>query len=308
MFISIVIPVYYNEGSLIKTFEKVKQILDKNNHINSYEIIFIDDGSKDNSLKKLKSIKDTNSNVKIIKLTRNFGQVYAIYAGYQIAQGDVVVTLSADLQDPPELISQMIDEHVNNEYEIVVCTRENREENYIRRITSKIFYILMKNLSFPNMPAGGFDFALLSKKVIDYMNNSIEVNPFWQGQILWSGYSIQFIPYTRRKREIGKSRWTFGKKLKYLIDGVLGYSYLPIRLISLIGILIFLIGIFYSIVITFNYFFGDTPFKGWAPIVILILLLSGFQLLTLGFIGEYLWRTLDQVRNRPKYIVEKIWE
>jgi dolichol-phosphate mannosyltransferase len=163
----------------------------------------------------------------------------------------------------------------------------------------------MQKLSFSNMPIGGFDYALLSKEVIKVILANKETNPFWQGQILWSGFPIKFIPYIRRERAEGKSRWTFGKKIKYLIDGVLAYSFFPLRAISVLGGILFLMGVVYSIIIVFQYYWGNVPFKGWAPIMILILLLFGIVLLMLGIIGEYLWRVLDQVRGRAGYIIEK---
>ncbi|MBK7380886.1 MAG: hypothetical protein IPJ03_18180 [Ignavibacteriales bacterium] len=201
----------------------------------------------------------------------------------------------------------MIETYVVDKCEIVIL-RESREESYFRRKTSSIFYKLIKHLSFKEMPPGGFDFVLISDKVKKALLNNSESNPFWQGQILSLGYKPKFIPYTRLKREFGISRWTFSKKLKYLIDGVLNYSYLPVRFMSLFGLIVALAGFIYAIYIAIARIFGNVPFTGWAPIMILVLVLSGFQMLMLGIIGEYLWRTLDQVRNRPPYIIEKIYE
>lgn len=310
MDISIIVPVYFNEGSIRNTFMQISEILKSNNNVKDYEIIFIDDGSEDSSLDEILKLKIEfpNENIKIIKFTKNFGQISAIRAGYSIATGNTVINISADLQDPPALINKMIEIHLNENYEIVVCTREAREESYFRRKTSSIFYKLMKYLSFNNMPEGGFDFVLISDKVKKAILNNSESNPFWQGQLLYLGYKIKFIPYTRQKREVGISRWTFSKKLKYLIDGVLSYSYLPVRLMSLIGLIVSLFGFIYAIVIVIAWYFGNVPFSGYAPIMILVLVLSGFQMLMLGIIGEYLWRTLDQVRSRPPYIIEKIYE
>jgi len=212
------------------------------------------------------------------------------------------------MQDPPELMLEMIDSFFNEKNPIVICVREARDESYFRKKTSSFFYFLMQRLNFSNMPIGGFDYALLGKDVVDSICSADETNPFWQGQILYTGYSIKFIPYQRRKREIGKSKWTFSKKIKYLIDGVLGYSYLPLRLMSVSGVIIFIAGIIYATIIFISYFFGNYPFKGWTPIMILLLIFSGLQMLFLGIIGEYLWRTLDQVRNRKPYIIERTYE
>lgn len=306
---SIVIPVFCNELNIEPTFNKIHDVVIKKNPHLKFEIIFVDDGSYDNSLEKLIELKKSHEGlIKIIKFTRNFGQVNAIYAGYSRAKGKCIVNISADLQDSPELINEMFKYHFEENYPIVICTRSDRDESFARRTTSKMFYAAMRKLSFSNMPAGGFDFLLIDQKVKSLLLSNMEANAFWQGQILWTGYKVKFIPYTRQKRELGESKWTFSKKLKYLIDGVLGYSFLPIRLMSILGLLISLSGFIYSIFIVIAKFTGNVPFQGWAPLMILVLLLSGFQMLMLGIIGEYLWRTLDEVRRRQAYVIESFYD
>lgn len=306
---SIVIPVFCNELNIEPTFNKIHDVVIKKNPHLKFEIIFVDDGSYDNSLEKLIELKKSHEGlIKIIKFTRNFGQVNAIYAGYSRAKGKCIVNISADLQDSPELINEMFKYHFEENYPIVICTRSDRDESFARRTTSKMFYAAMRKLSFSNMPAGGFDFLLIDQKVKSLLLSNMEANAFWQGQILWTGYKVKFIPYTRQKRELGESKWTFSKKLKYLIDGVLGYSFLPIRLMSILGLLISLSGFIYSIFIVVAKFTGNVPFQGWAPLMILVLLLSGFQMLMLGIIGEYLWRTLDEVRRRQAYVIESFYD
>ena len=306
---TIIVPVYFNEGELHKTFEELNEkVIQKNSHL-SGEIIFIDDGSKDKSLQELIAIKNSHTGlVKIIKLSRNFGQLAAITAGYHNAAGKCIINISADLQDPPELINEMLRYHFKEAYQIVICTRSGRNESFLRKLTSKIFYKIMKILSFPNMPEGGFDFALISKQVKEMILSHNEANFSWQGSILWSGFEPKFIPYRREKRFIGRSRWTFSKKIKALIDGVLAYSFFPIRIISVFGAIVASLGFFYALWIIIAWYFGDVPFTGWAPLMVLVLVLSGIQMIILGVIGEYLWRTLDQVRNRAPYIIEKIYE
>jgi polyisoprenyl-phosphate glycosyltransferase len=305
---SIIIPVYYNEGSLKLIYEALEDKVIKRNPEKSCEIIFVDDGSGDNSFGELMEIRNQHPDiVKIVKFVRNFGQLQAIMAGYKLAKGKCVISISADLQDPPELINDMLNYHFKEDYQIVVCSREARDESLFRRGTSEIFYYLMKRLSFPNMPVKGFDYVLLSERVKDIILENQETNAFFQGQILWTGYDIKFIPYKRQKRSIGKSRWTFSKKIKYLIDGVLSYSYFPLRAMSVIGLIVSLVGFLYALSIFIARILGSVPIKGWAPLMIIVLVLSGIQMLMLGIIGEYLWRALDQVRNRQPYIVEKIF-
>lgn len=306
---SIIIPVYYNEGSIEKTFNLLKEkVISINKDLNC-ELIFVDDGSQDNSFKEILDLKDKYPDlIKAIKFTRNFGQVSAIYAGYQYAKGKCMINISADLQDPPELINEMIHYHLQDKYEIVICSRESREDSYLKRKTSDIFYKLIKKLSFPNMPSGGFDFALISDKVKNIILEKKESNPFWQGHLLWTGHRVKFIPYKRSEREIGKSRWTFSKKIKYLIDGVTSYSYFPVRLMSVVGSIVALLGFLYAIFIVLARIFGRAVPYGWAPIMVAVLVLSGIQMLMIGIVGEYLWRVLDQTRNRQPYIIEKIFD
>jgi glycosyltransferase involved in cell wall biosynthesis len=306
---SIVIPVYFNEGSLKQTMESIKrEVIEQNPHY-TCEVIFVDDGSGDNSLEELLRICQENPEiVKIIKLTRNFGQTNALLAGFAHAKGKCIIAISADGQDPPSLIDDMLNAHFTEGYDIVVCTRKGRDESYYRIITSKIFYSLMKKLTFPNMPKGGFDFFLLSERAMQVFLSNIDAHPFFQGQILWMGYRTKFIEYHRLDRITGKSRWTFTKKLTYLIDGVSAYSFFPLRVSSFAGALLALLGFLYAVIIFSLRLFWGNPIKGWAPLMILILVLGGFQLLMLGIVGEYIWRTLTQVRKRDLYIIDTIYD
>ena len=305
---SIVIPVYFNEGSLKTTFEALLEEVFRKNPGRSGEVIFVDDGSRDGSLLELHGLRDKNPGiVKIIKFTRNFGQVNAILAGFAHATGKCVVVLSADGQDPPSLINDMLKAHFEESYEIVLCAREGRDEPAYRIVTSKIFYALMRKLSFANMPLGGFDYFLLGRKALDTLSRNQEAHGFLQGQILWTGYNIKFLHYERRNRKVGTSRWTFGKKLTYLIDGVMSYSFVPIRLISIIGGLVALAGFLYAILLIALWLVRGHPVQGWTAIMVLVLLLSGTQLLMLGVIGEYVWRTLAQSRNRDPYVIDKVY-
>jgi dolichol-phosphate mannosyltransferase len=306
---SVVIPVYYNEGLLTETMNTIKNDVIARNPDLSCEVIFVDDGSGDGSFGELLKIYEENiKTVKVIKLTRNFGQVNALHAGFSYAHGKCIIAISADGQDPPVLINDMLKAYFQEHFEIVACERQSRDESLYRSLTSKIFYAMIKKLSFQNMPIGGFDFILLGRRVIDILIKNREAHSFLQGQILWTGFKTKFIKYERKKRKMGTSRWTFGKKLTYLIDGVMSYSFFPIRLISLIGIIFAFLGFFYAIFIFFFKIIGGIPIKGWAPIMIILLVVAGIQMLMLGIIGEYLWRTLAQVRYRDPFIIEAIYD
>jgi len=303
--LSIIVAVYMNEGSLYNTYIELKGILENKLKKFRYEIIFVNDGSSDNSLKELISIKAIDPGIKIINFSRNFGQLYAILAGFEYAEGDLIINISADLQDPVEIINQMVNKWEEG-YKIVACERSDREDNFISRITSKIFYGLIK-INEPKMPIGGFDYFLLDKCVYKKIAESTQRNTFLQGDILWFGFEPFFIPYTRKKRLFGKSRWYFWKKVKYFIDGVIYTSYMPIRLMSFLGFAVSAIGFIYAVLIFIAWLINKTPFSGYAPIIMTILLVSGILMIMIGIVGEYLWRIYDEVRARPKYIIKDIF-
>lgn len=305
MKLSIIVPVYYNAGTLQQLYQRLTEIA--SSACDEHELVFVDDGSGDESYTVLRELYESDRNhIVIVKLTRNFGQVAAINAGYAYATGDVTVVISADMQDPPELIKEMIEHHKTSGYEIVIAEREAREEGLSRTLPSKFFYRMMKRYAVDNMPIGGYDYFLISETVKRIILESAEKNPFLQGQVLWPGYRPKIIKYTRQKRKVGKSRWTIWKKLKYFIDGFITYTYVPIRFISVAGLITALAGFLYALVIVILKFAGSIEIEGWAPIMVIILLLSGVQMLMLGIIGEYLWRTYDESRKRPSFIIERV--
>lgn len=302
MKVSIVIPVFQNEGSIKPTYFQIKNVLN-NNGFDDYEFIFVNDGSTDDSLKEIDGLIQSDEKVKSITFSRNFGQVPAMIAGFRKAEGDVAINISADMQDPPELIADMINEWKQG-YKIVICHRINRDDGILNNLTSNLFYKLINALN-PKIPKGGFDFCLLDREALDEFNIINERNRFFQGDIMWLGFTVKLIPYERKKREIGSSKWTLSKKLKYLIDGVITTTYLPIRIFSFAGFLFSLSGFIYALIIALNWGLNKTPFNGWAPIMILLLLIGGLLMLMLGVIGEYIWRIYDEVRGRNIFIIKK---
>ncbi|MES2545918.1 MAG: glycosyltransferase family 2 protein [Bacteroidota bacterium] len=300
MKLSFVIPVFRNAGSIVPTYEKLMTLLLQLQY--DHEFIFVNDGSDDSSMEELLPLHHKDFRVKVISFSRNFGQVPAIIAGLKVVSGEAVVIMSADLQEPIELIEEMIAKWKAGN-EIVIGHRVDREDSFIANKASVVFYRLMRYVN-PKMPKGGFDFMLIGQKALQVLNQIDERNRFFQGDILWLGFSTAFIPYSRMKRPFGKSQWTLSKKLKYFIDGLLNTSYAPIRVMSLLGISFSFIGFIYAIVIAYNRFINNTPFDGWAPIMILILIIGGLIMLMLGIIGEYVWRTYDETRKRPLYIIK----
>lgn len=303
--ISFVIPVYRNERAVTITYGQIRGVLVSDLPGYAYEIVFVDDGSDDGSLRELLAIRDGDENVRVVSLTRNFGQMAAILAGFKHASGDVVIQLSADLQDPIALVPRMVAEYERGA-EVVACYREAREDGLSRSLTSRALYRILR-LSYPQIPAGGFDYILLDRTVLDAFNAVDVRNRFFQGDILWFGYKTTFIPYTRMKREIGRSQYTFAKRLKNSLDAILDSSYLPIRFISLAGALTAVAGFLYAIDIVYARLRHHIPFTGWAPIMILILVIGGMLMLMLGIIGEYVWRIYDEVRGKPNYVVRNVF-
>ena len=301
--ISFVIPVYRNERAVTLTYQKIKGALASDLSRYDYEFVFVDDGSDDGSLPELLRLRESDSRVRIISFTRNFGQMAAILAGLKDATGDVILHLSADLQDPVELIPRMVRDYEAGS-ELVIGHRAEREDQWTSRITSRLFYRIIR-MSFPQMPAGGFDYVLMARRVVDSFN-SIEVrNRFFQGDLLWMGYKTTFIPYTRAKRTIGRSQYTFAKRLKNSLDAILDSSYLPIRFISVAGASTAFMGFLYALNIAWTRYLHGTPFTGWAPIMILLLVIGGVLMLMLGIIGEYVWRIYDEVKKKPNYVIRE---
>jgi glycosyltransferase involved in cell wall biosynthesis len=301
--VSLVIPVCRNEGTLSITFDKVMNVF--NNELTGYkpEFVFINDGSDDGSLNELLLLKKRDPSIKIISLSRNFGQTSAVIAGFKKASGAMAVLLSADLQDPPELIIQMI-RSCESGNKIVICHRINRDDTVTSVFTSKLFYSLM-HYANPRIPKGGFDFVLISRQVIDVFNSFDERNRFFQGDILWLGFPTQFLPYSRLKRTIGKSQWSFSKKFKYFIDGLLNTSYFPILAMSVIGFAFSFLGFLYALVVVYLRLKDNIPFKMYSVIITFLLLVGGVIMIMLGIVGEYLWRIYDEAKKRPLYLVEE---
>jgi dolichol-phosphate mannosyltransferase len=305
--VSVVIPVYFNEDNIPVTWAALESALARLPAGHRWEVVFVDDGSGDRSYERLVELFDrAPDRVRVVKLTRNFGQVAAILAGLEQARGDCCVVMSADLQDPPELILEMVERWGGGARKIVLATRIHREENLLTRYASRTFYRLMRRYAIPNMPEGGFDFFLIDRRVVDLVNSVEEKNTFLQGHVLWAGFVPEVIGYTRRKREIGRSRWTLSKRVKYFIDGFVTYTVAPIRLITVVGLVVSLFSFGYAALILVLRLGWGLPVKGWAPIIISVLMLSGVQLLMLGIIGEYLWRSYHETRKLPNSVVESV--
>lgn len=305
--ISIIVPVYYNEQNLLPLYNDLNEKVLKKlpNYELDYELIFVDDGSKDNSYSVIQELSKLDDKIIPLKLSRNFGEHAAILAGLSKCTGDFAVRKAADLQEPSTLIIDMIEKYneVNN---VVLAVRADRDEPLLQRSFSSLYALIMRKFALPNMPKGGFDSFLIDRQVIDVLVDMKEKNTSLMGQILWSGFKTSTVPYTRLKRTIGKSKWTFSKKVKLSIDSLLGFSYFPIRFISFIGFMFSLLAFIGLCITLYRKACGIIDVEGYSSLLILILFGFGIIMISLGILGEYMWRMFDSSRNRPPFIIETL--
>ena len=304
--ISIIISCYFNEKNIPITVKEL--IANEANFQESvtFEYVFVDDGSGDNTFMELLKFKDNYPDkVKIVKLSGNFGSHNAALAGMAHATGDCNVIMAADLQDQPELIPEML-RHWNNGIKLVVANRLDRKDPYISKKMAGAFHSLIRKYALENLPVGGFDFILFDKQLKDEILKINEKNTNIMYLLLWLKYPFVTVPYMRRERKIGKSKWTMKKKIKLFIDSFVAFSFLPIRLISLAGFLLGLVSIVYAFFILYNRITGNIDVRGWSTIMVVFLIVSSFNMISIGILGEYLWRTLDASRNRPNYVIDEV--
>jgi glycosyltransferase involved in cell wall biosynthesis len=308
--LSVVIPVFFNGPTLEQLHQRLLKLEGSISNDVRLEIIFVDDGSGDNSRQVLAEIARMDPcHTRLVFLSRNFGSFNAILAGLHYATGDCTAIISADLQDPPEMIGAMYEQwQAGNQ--TVMALREKREDPLMTRLFSKITYAVLRKLALRDFPKDGFDFVLLDRKIINIIVGMGERNAFLMGLVVWVGFKQSQLFYTRQTRAIGRSRWTFAKKVKYFIDSLLAFSYAPIRIMSVSGIVIGFLGLCFAVFLVILRLLFRITVPGWTALMVTILVLFGFQFLALGVIGEYLWRTLDEVRHRPAFIVDKVigWE
>ncbi|MEG0833308.1 MAG: glycosyltransferase family 2 protein [Oscillospiraceae bacterium] len=300
--LSIVIPVYFNESNLRPLYDDLKaKILDSAKF--EIEVLLVDDGSEDRSWEIIEELCKEDNRLRGIHLSRNFGSHSAMLCGLSESTGDCAVIKAADLQEPTEIILDMFEswQKGNN---VVLAVRAGRDEKASTTFFANFYYKLTQKMALPQMPDTGFDVFLLDRKVIEVLERMDERNSAITGQILWSGFKTGKIYYTRKEREIGKSRWTLKKKIRLVSDTLFGFSSVPITAVSVIGIVSCSASLLWSIVVLVNRLLGDIPVAGFTTLFIFQLFSFGIIMLTLGILGGYLWRSFDASRNRPVYIVE----
>lgn len=300
--ISIVIPVYYNEDTLMDLYQDMKEkILGQ---IGPYELVFVDDGSGDDSWKIMNEIKALDENVRLVKLSRNFGEHAALLAGLSVCTGDCAVTKQADLQEDSTLILEMYESWKKGN-KVVLAVRRSRDENAVKVFFANMYYAMVRKFVNKNMPVGGCDCYLVDRQVIEVLERLDEKNSSLTLQVLWVGFKTDMVYFDRKDREKGKSRWTFAKKFKLVMDSMMSFSYVPIRFMTYIGVVFDLFALVLMISVLVEYFTNGVPILGWASLMCVILLSAGLILSMLGILGEYVWRTLDASRTRPPFIIDE---
>ena len=302
--ISVVVPMYFEQEVVNECYNRIKKVLQSLEKY-TYEIVFVNDGSKDKTLEMLTHIALEDSNVKVISLTRNFGHQVAVTAGLKYITGDAICIIDADMQDPPEIIPQML-EIWEQGFNIVYGKRKSRKkESIFKRITAKLFYNILNLLSDVEIPKDTGDFRIVDRKVVDTINSMPEHNKFLRGLFSWAGYNQYAFEYERQERIAGKTKYPLKKMLKLAFDGIIGFSTKPIKLLSYFGIfsiiLSFILAIYTVIAKIANI---NTLEPGWASIMVVITFFAGVQLISVWIMAEYVGRIYDESKKRPEYIVD----
>ena len=302
--LSIITPCYNEEATIHYFYEETKKYLDTMDV--DYEIIFVNDGSKDKTVEECLKVKEKDNNVKILNFSRNFGKEAAMYAGLNEAKGDLVVIMDTDLQDPPKLLPEIYNILQSNEYDSVATYRVNRKgEPPIRSFFARMFYKMINKMIDVEIVDGARDYRMMKRPMVDAIISMNEYHRFSKGIFAWVGFNTKYLEYENVERVAGETKWSFWKLFKYEIDGIVGFTTLPLRLATFTGIFVSMFGFLYMLYIVIKALvFGD-PVAGFPSLIVIITLLGGIQLLFLGIIGEYLAKTYMETKKRPIYIIKE---
>lgn len=306
MKLSLVVPCYNEEGNVEKFFSEVKRVFD--GKVDDYEFVFVNDGSKDKTLVNLKKLynEQKDSHIQVLSFSRNFGKESAIYAGLNHAKGDMVCLIDADLQQRPEVVLKMLDVMNSNEdLDCVTAYQDERKESKLMTSLKSMFYKIINGIAEVRFVNGASDFRLMKRTMVDAILEMTEYHRFSKGIFSWVGFNTEYIPYTVEERESGESKWGFRKLLKYAFEGIVSFTTFPLKLSAYVGFLSSIVSIIYLIVVVVQKLAFGIDVPGYATIVVLVLLLGGLQLFSLGILGEYLSKIYVQVKNRPVYILKE---
>lgn len=302
---SIIVPVYNEEEVIMETYKRLKDVMDALKE--SYEIIFVNDGSRDKTAFIIEQVCEKNENIKLIDFSRNFGHQTAITAGMDYSQGDAIIIIDADLQDPPEIIPRMIQKWREG-YDVVYGKRlERKGDSLFKKFTAKMFYRFLRKMTDVDIPVDTGDFRLIDRKVCDALKTVNERNRYVRGIISWLGFKQTGLEFVRDKRFAGETKYPLKKMLKFAFDAIASFSYKPLKLASYAGLLLSALSFVYLLVIIIQKIFvkGSTV-QGWASILAVNLFFNGIVLIILGIIGEYIGRIYDEAKGRPLYVVRHV--
>ena len=299
--VSVVVPMYYEEEVAEECDRRLNATLEEYD----YEIIYVNDGSRDETLPILKGIAEKNKNVRIISFSRNFGHQAAVTAGVQNSEGDCVVIIDADLQDPPELIPDMIKLWQEGNDVVYAKRKKRKGESAFKLLTAKLFYKILDGLTETKIPRDTGDFRLIDRKVADAFNQMTEHSRFIRGMVPWLGFKQVPIEYIRDERYAGETKYPLRKMIRFALNGILSFSIKPLQLVTKLGILTLFFSFAIVVYVLISKFTGHALMQGWASIMILVTMLSGVQLIALGVVGEYIARIYEESKQRPIYIIDE---
>ncbi|MCL6559811.1 MAG: glycosyltransferase family 2 protein [Firmicutes bacterium] len=300
--ISVVVPVYNESPNVEAFYLRVSKVMKDMGE--PYEILFVNDGSKDDTLFNLLALADKDSNVKIIDLSRNFGKEIALTAGLDFASGDAVIPIDADLQDPPELIPELVAKWREG-YDVVYATRTEREgESWFKRWTAHLFYRVIQKVTPLPIPKDTGDFRLLSRQVVQALKQLRERNRFMKGLFSWVGFRQTSVLYRRNRRNAGRTKWNYWKLWNFALEGITSFSYIPLQFATYFGLTVALFAFLYALFIVFRTLLLGRDVPGYPSLITIILFLGGVQLFAIGVVGEYIGRIYNEVKRRPLYLVK----
>ncbi len=301
--ISVIVPLYNESAGIEHLFARLTSVLEELQ--TSYEIICINDGSQDDTLSKLIEFWQRNPSIKIVNLSRNFGKEIALTAGIDYASGAAVIPIDADLQDPPELIVKLIAKWREG-YDVVYGTRRSRQgETWLKRISATAFYQTIGRMSHVPIPANTGDFRLLDRQVVEAIKKLPERTRFMKGLFAWVGYRQTSVLFDREPRHSGRTTWNYWKLWNFALDGIISFSFLPLKVWSYVGVTVSFISLLYALMLVVRTLIFGVDVPGYASLMVAILFLGGIQLITLGVLGEYLGRVYEEVKGRPLYLVRE---
>ncbi|HEX2935051.1 MAG TPA: glycosyltransferase family 2 protein [Bacteroidales bacterium] len=301
--ISVIVPIYNEEQNIPELYRRLHATVSEITP--NYEFIFVNDGSKDHSLFQLIKLANGNPHVYYISFSRNFGHQVAVSAGIDTCKGKAVVIMDGDLQDPPELIKELYSKYKEG-YEVVYAKRASRKgESFFKKATAKLFYRILKSLTTISIPVDTGDYRLMDQKIVHYLRQMPEQNKFLRGQIAWLGFRQTHVLFSRDKRKYGKTGYSFFKMLRFALDGITGFSDMPLQIVRNLGFLISFVSFIVILYAIYSHFILHRTITGWTSLIISSMFIGGIQLISIGIIGEYISRINKNVLKRPLYIVDK---